>query len=155
MAPPERIEEPGLAEYLEVMSKSVFQPGMSWRVVEAKWPEIRKAYHSFDPVSVAQFTESEIDDLATDKRVIRNRRKLEAVVANARRMLELDETHGSFRDYLRSHGGFEETVADLRKQFRFVGDSGAYHFLYIVNEEVPSYEAWCASRGREPKTAPG
>jgi hypothetical protein len=74
-------------------------------------------------------------------------------VANARRILELDEAHGSFRDYLRSHGGFEETVTDLRKQFRFVGDMGAYHFLYVVNEEVPSYEAWCASRGRDPKTS--
>ena len=112
MEPPERIKEPSLANYLEVMSKSVFQPG------------IREAYHSFDPVSVAQFTDGDIDDLATDKSVIRNRRKLDAVVANARRILELDETHGSFRDYLRSHGGFEETVTDLRKQFRFVGDMG-------------------------------
>jgi len=153
MQPPERIEEPSLANYLEVMSKSVFQPGMSWRVVEAKWPGIREAYHSFDPVAVAQFTDGDVDDLATDKSVIRNRRKLDAVVANARRILELDEAHGSFRDYLRSHGGFEETVTDLRKQFRFVGDMGAYHFLYVVNEEVPSYEAWCASRGRDPKTS--
>jgi DNA-3-methyladenine glycosylase I len=153
MEPPERIEEPSLANYLEVMSKSVFQPGMSWRVVEAKWPGIREAYHSFDPVAVAQFTDGDVDDLATDKSVIRNRRKLDAVVANARRILELDETHGTFRGYLRSHGGFEETVTDLRKQFRFVGDMGAYHFLYVVNEEVPSYEAWCASRGRDPKTS--
>ena len=153
MEPPERIKEPSHANYLEVISKSVFQPGMSWRVVEAKWPGFREAYHSFDPVSVAQFTDGDIDDLATDKSVIRNRRKLDAVVANARRILELDETHGSFRDYLRSHGGFEETVTDLRKQFRFVGDMGAYHFLYVVNEEVPSYEAWGASRGRDPKTS--
>jgi hypothetical protein len=35
--------------------------------------------------------------------------------------------------YLRSHRGFEETVADLRRQFRFIGDSGAYHFLWSVN----------------------
>ena len=59
---------------------------------------------------------------------------------NARRMVELAERHGSLRKYLRSHGEFEKTVKDLRKQFRFLGDTGSYHFLWVVNEEVPSYE---------------
>ena len=44
MHAPERIEPAGLADYLEVMSKSVFQPGMSWKVVAAKWPGIREAF---------------------------------------------------------------------------------------------------------------
>jgi hypothetical protein len=55
-------------------------------------------------------------------------------------MVELAERHGSLRKYLRSHGEFEKTVKDLRKQFRFLGDTGSYHFLWVVNEEVPSYE---------------
>ena len=151
MHAPERIEPANLADYLEVMSKSVFQPGMSWKVVEAKWPGIREAFREFDPETIARFTESDLDDLTTDRRVIRNRRKLQAVVENAHRMLALEKQHGSFRNYLRSHGGFEETVADLRKQFRFVGDMGAFHFLWVVNEDVPSYEEWCASRGRDPR----
>ena len=45
------------------------------------------------------------------------------------------------------HGGFEGTVADLRKQFRFLGETGCYYFLYVVKEEVPDYDSWCASRG--------
>ena len=80
-------------------------------------------------MTVADFAERELDDLSNDTRVIRNRRKLEAIVENARRMLDLEKRHGSFRSYIRSHGGFEQTVADLCKQFRFVGDMGAYHFL--------------------------
>jgi len=88
-----------------------------------------------------------LEELVVDKRVIRNRRKLDAIVENARRMLDLEKQHGSFRDYLRSHGGFEETEADLRKQFHFLGESGAYIFLWVVDQEVPSYEEWCASHG--------
>jgi hypothetical protein len=65
-------------------------------------------------------------------------------------MVELDEAHRGFRNYLRSHGGFEGTVKDLRKNFRFLGEMGAFYFLYVVGEEVPSYEDWCASRGRVP-----
>lgn len=153
MQAPQQIEPKSLADYLDVMSTSVFQSGISWRVVESKWPGTREAFHGFDPEAVVNLTPTEMDALAADTRVIRNRRKLEAVVQNARRMLELEERHGSFRAYLRSHGGFEETVADLRKQFRFVGDMGAFHFLYVVGEEVPSYEDWCASRGRTPQNA--
>ncbi len=153
MEAPQQIEPKSLADYLDVMSKSVFQSGISWRVVEAKWPGTREAFRGFDAEAVADLSPAEMDALVADTRVIRNRRKLEAVVQNARRMLDLQERHGSFQAYLRSHGGFDETVADLRKQFRFVGDMGAFHFLYVVGEEVPSYEDWSASRGRTPRTA--
>jgi hypothetical protein len=40
-------------------------------------------------------------------------------------------------------------VKDLRKRFKFMGDSGCFIFLYVVGEPVPSYDDWCASRGRE------
>ena len=151
MEAPERIEPKRLGDYLEVMSKSVFQSGISWKVVEAKWPGTREAFNGFSAEAVADLTPDDLDQLTMDTRVIRNRRKLEATVGNARRMLELERQHGSFRAYLRSHGGFENTVADLRKQFKFLGDMGAFHFLYVVNEEVPSYGDWCTSRGRTPK----
>ena len=72
--------------------------------------------------------------LTHDKRVIRNRRKLEAIVHNARRMLDLEEKHGSFRGYLRSHEDFDATVKDMRKQFKLMGDMGTYLFLYVVGE---------------------
>jgi len=146
MEAPERVQINSLGDYLEVMSKAVFQTGISWRVVESKWPEIREALHGFDPEVIADFTEPELDALGQDKRVIRNRRKLEAIVGNARRMLELDKSHGGFRNYLRSHDSFEDTVKDLRKQFKFLGETGSYFFLYVVGEEVPAHEEYVASR---------
>jgi DNA-3-methyladenine glycosylase I len=142
MEPPKRIQPKGLADYLEVMSKSVFQTGISWRVVDSKWPGIQEAFQEFDPVVVAAFTIEDIDRLVRDTRIIRNRRKVEAIISNANRMLELDRAHGGFRNYLRSHADFMALVKDLRKQFKFVGDMGAYHFLWIVSEEVPPYEEW-------------
>ena len=102
-APPQ-IEPQSLSDYLDVMSKSVFQSGMSWRVVDSKWPGTRGAFKDFDPEAVAAFGDREIDTLAQDTRVIRNRRKLQAVVNNAARMIELEAEHGTFRDYLRSRG---------------------------------------------------
>jgi 3-methyladenine DNA glycosylase Tag len=146
---PEQIVPTRTGDYLEIMTKAVFQSGISWKVVHAKWPGIKEAFHDFDHRRVASLTEAEIAEIAADPRVIRNRRKIEAIVDNARVMLDLEEEHGSFKAYLRSHGGFEPTVTDLRKRFKFLGEMGAFYFLYVVGEEVPSYEDWCASRGRE------
>ena len=145
---PEQIEPKILGDYLEVMSKAVFQSGMSWRVVDAKWPSTREAFRDFDAETVADLTEEDVDALAKDTRVIRNRRKLDAVVANAGRMIELEKEHGPFRSYLRSHKDFEATVASLRKEFKFMGDLGCYYLLHVVGEEVPSHDDWMASRNR-------
>ena len=147
---PERIEPKSLGDYLEVMSRSVFQTGISWRVVNSKWPDIREAFRDFDAEAVAVLGEDDIEALTQDKRVIRNRRKLEAIVGNARKIIDLDDEHGTFKEYLRSHEDFDATVKDLRKQFKFLGEMGCYHFLYVIGEEVPSYEEWRRRTGRSP-----
>ena len=144
MHAPAKIRPKSLADYLEVMSKSVFQTGISWRVVDSKWPGIKEAFHSFDPSILIRLTPEEIDELAQDTRIIRNRRKVEAIVGNARTMLELEKKHGSFVKYLRSFGSFEELTKDLKKQFKFLGDMGSYHFLWIVGEKVPDWEEWAS-----------
>jgi DNA-3-methyladenine glycosylase I len=146
MQAPEQIEAKGLADYVEVMSKAVFQSGMSWKVVESKWPGLREAFREFDPETLVALTEPELDELSQDTRGIRNRRKIEAIIGNARRMIELDSGPGGFQGYLRSHGDFTSTTKDLRKQFKFLGEMGCYFFLYSLGEEVPSHEEWMASR---------
>ncbi len=143
---PKQITPKTPGDYLEAMSRPVFQTGMSWRVVDKKWPGIRAAFKGFDVNKVARMGDPEIDKLVQDTRVIRNRRKIEAIVENANRIVQLEREYGSFRKYLRSHSDFEALVKDLRKQFKFLGDMGSYLFLYTVHEKVPSWEEWC-SRG--------
>jgi DNA-3-methyladenine glycosylase I len=142
MQAPQQIEPTKLADYLEVLTKAVFQSGMSWRVVEAKWGGFREAFAGFDPVMIAAFNGDDVDRLVEDTRIIRNRRKIEATITNAATMLALDGGPGGFAGWLRSHAAFDATVAALRGEFRFLGDTGAYFFLYVVGEEVPSHEEW-------------
>ena len=151
---PKRARPRQLAGYLEAITHAVFQGGISWRVVDAKWEGIREALAGFDPQTVADFDAADIEALMADTRVIRNRAKLEGTVDNAQTLLELDAEYGGFRRYLRSHDGFEATVADLRRQFRFLGDTGAYYFLYVVGEQVPPHEQWSASHHRRRKSRP-
>ncbi len=152
---PAQITPTGLADYLETMSKSVFQTGISWAVVEKKWPGIREAFDGFDAKTVADYKPEDVDRLVADPRVIRNRRKIEGIVGNARAMVALDREHGGFQKYLRSHSSYDALAKDLRKRFKFLGDMGCYHFLYVVSEPVPEYHEWRETHetGRRPSSA--
>ncbi len=142
MHAPLKVDPRTLDDYLTAMSRSVFEPGLNWRVVETKWPGIVDAFDAFDALKVAAYTPADVDRLMADSRVIRNRKKIEAIVHNAGEMLLLGHDAEGFRAYLGSHGSYAETVAALKEHFRFLGDSGAYHFLYVVGQPVPSHEEW-------------
>ena len=147
--PPDQIVPSSLNDYLDVQSKAVFQSGISWKVVEAKWPDTRDAFHGFDVRTVANMHEGDLEELAKDTRVIRNQRKLAAIVYNAQQMLRLDEEHDGFRNYLRAHGDFAGTLKAMKKDFRFMGPFGVYYFLYVVGEEVPPHDEFEATYRRK------
>ncbi len=111
--PPPGRKPKDLAGYLEALSRPVFQAGMSRRVIDAKWDGIRVAFAAFDPRKVA-----------------------DATIDKAQALLELDAEYGGFDRYLQSHDNFSEAVADLKRQFRFIGNSGAHHFLWVVGRPV-------------------
>ena len=145
MQAPEQIVPKKLADYLDVLTRAVFQSGISWRVVEAKWPGTREALHGFDPERLADLTPDDVDRLAEDSRLIRNRRKIEATVANAQTMLDLDREYKGFKRYLGTFGDYDAVAADLIKRFKFLGGTGAYYFLHVVGEKVPPHEEWMAA----------
>jgi len=68
-----------------------FQSGLSWRTVLAKRPAFREVFAGFDPRAVAAFSHADVERAMLDARIVRNRRKIEATVANARAVLALDE----------------------------------------------------------------
>lgn len=143
--PPDQIKPTSLDDYLEVMSKAVFQSGMSWKVVEAKWPTTREAFHNFDVHQVANMNALDLEELGKDSRVIRNQRKLAAIVNNAQKMIALDQEYGTFQEYLRTPADFATSVDTFRKDFKFMGPTGIYYFLWVVGEEVPPHEEFEAA----------
>ena len=148
MGPPPQYTARTLDDYLEHLSKSVFQAGISWRVVNAKWPSLKKAFHGFAVERIARMSDRDIDALATDERVIRSRPKIAAVVHNANALLELERA-GGFKRHLKSFDDYEELATDLKKRFKYVGDSGMYHFLWTVKHPVPEWHEWAKDHGVE------
>ncbi|MEX0875110.1 MAG: DNA-3-methyladenine glycosylase I [Actinomycetota bacterium] len=145
-APPQ-ITPRSLDDYLEAMTKSAFQAGISWDVIIAKWDGFREAFRGFDVGLVASLTPRDVDKLVKDTRIVRNRAKIEATVHNAQTLIDIDKESKGFRKYLRSFDSYEVLVKDMRKRFKFLGESGCYIFLYVVKEKVPEYHEW---RARQP-----
>jgi 3-methyladenine DNA glycosylase Tag len=138
-SPPPRARPKSLAGYLEALSRPVFQAGISWRVIDAKWDGIRKGFKDFDPQKVAKFGPKEVDALLANEAVVRSRPKIEAVVDNAQTLLELGAEHGRFGRYLEAHADTTAVAKHRHRQFLFNGRSGAYVFPCTVDEPVPPH----------------
>ena len=129
------------------------QAGLSWALILRREQGIRDAFDGFDPAVVSEYDEGRIDRLMADDRIIRNRRKVEAVVNNARAFLRVVAEFGSFERFI---WGFTDgqvimhhpmsiedipaqdalskrVSADLGKRgFRFVGPIITYSYLQAI-----------------------
>ena len=84
-------DERGLFERL---SLEAFQSGLSWATILRKRPAFRKAFDDFDPDTVAAYDEGDVERLMADAGIVRNRRKIEATITNARATVALRDEGG-------------------------------------------------------------
>jgi DNA-3-methyladenine glycosylase I len=162
MHAPAQIDPHGLADYLAAMSRAALEPGLNWEVVEKKWPGIADAFDGFAPMRVADYGPEDLERLMADPRIIRNRRKVESAVGNARAFLQVQEEFGTFDAFIwRFVGGAprlnaprepgdipartDESVALskelVRRGFRFVGPTIVYSHMQacgLVNDHLVS-----------------
>lgn len=68
----------------ELLTLEVFLPGLSWGLIEKKREALRDAFCDFDPELIAEFDEEDVEYLLSNPKLIRNRRKIEAVITNAK-----------------------------------------------------------------------
>lgn len=125
--------------YFEQMSRSVFLAGLNWKVIDKKWPDIKRLFDNFAIDDVAQFNDEDIDRLLKDEGMIRSAKKITAVVANAQTMQKVEQEFGSFAKYLQAVKAKSEEalLKDLHKRFAFLGESTSLIFLFSVGEEMP------------------
>jgi len=143
------------AELFERLVLEINQAGLSWLTILKKREAFRRAYDGFDLDRVARYGARERRRLLADAGIIRNRLKVEAAIANARQVLELRETHGSFAGWLAAHHprAKPEWVRLFKETFRFTGGEIVGEFLMSVGylpgahvERCPVYPRVLAAR---------
>ncbi|MDH6365751.1 DNA-3-methyladenine glycosylase I [Enterococcus sp. PF1-24] len=142
------------------------QAGLSWQTILNKMENFDEAYDSFELSKVANYDSAKIEELMANAGVIRNRKKIEAAINNAQRVMEIQAELGSFSDYLWHFtdgkiikGEFatieevpaktalsDEIAKDLKKRgFKFVGSTTIYAFLQavgIVNDHLQTCDCY-------------
>src|SRR5580658_9815550 len=81
--------------WLAEITRSVFQAGFNWRVIDNKWPGFEAAFHGFDTKLNAAMSEDEFDAHLKDTRIVRNGQKIASVRANAQFLVDLASERGS------------------------------------------------------------
>ena len=115
--------------YLALMTKTVFQAGFVWKVIEHKWQGFEEAFHGFDIPKLLSLTDEEWETYSTDTRIVRNMQKVYATRHNARFVEEICQEHGGFGKFLASWAADDQIglIAVLKKRAaRLGGMSGQY-----------------------------
>ncbi len=150
------------SKHFEFLLLETQQAGLSWITILRKREAYRRAFGGFDPEKVARFSTAKVEKLLTDPGIIRNRRKIEAAVKNAKAFLEIREERGRFDAWLwdfvdgRPIDGKRRSPADVpattelsdkvakemkSRGFSFVGSTTIYAHLQaigLVNDHLLS-----------------
>jgi 3-methyladenine DNA glycosylase Tag len=125
--------------YFENMSRVIFLAGLSWKMIDEKWPNFKRAFKNFSIDEVAKLGERDVERLMGDKGIVRNRAKIVATINNARQFQNIRKEHGSFRSFLNSldkSSNYALVIKELGKKFARMGPSSARIFLYSVGENI-------------------
>lgn len=144
-------------ELFERTTLEAFQSGLSWLIILRKRDNFRRAFEQFDVGAVARFTDADVERLLADTGIVRNRAKIDATIANARVVADLDVDFGellwSFAPARRPRPAnlsqvpavTPESIAMAkelkRRGFKFVGPTTAYALMQatgMVDDHVAS-----------------
>ncbi|MGO2354222.1 MAG: DNA-3-methyladenine glycosylase I [Marinomonas foliarum] len=140
----------------EKLCLETFQSGLSWRTILSKRDNFRAAFESFDFHKVALFGEKEIAELLNNQDIVRNKRKILAVINNAKRAIEMIEQEGSLAAFIWRYEPDENTLPppeiqttcaesialskELKKRgWQFVGPTTLYAFMQsmgLINDHA-------------------
>ena len=144
----------------EMLVLESFQAGLSWACILNKRDAMRRAFDNFNPFVISKYDEDKISELLMNKEIIRSRRKIEAIINNARIFLSIREEFGTFSSYIWkfTNGGVIKTKDnkikttsplsdkvsnDLKKRgMKYVGSIIIYSYLQAIGV-INDHEIGC------------
>jgi DNA-3-methyladenine glycosylase I len=149
-------------KHFEFLVLESAQAGLNWLTILKKRENYRIAYDNFEPLKVAEYDENKIEELLQNEGIIRNRRKIEASINNAKLFLKIQKEFGSFDKYIWGFVNNKPVIShiediskapatselsdkvslDLKKRgFKFLGSTIIYSLLQatgVINDHLTS-----------------
>ncbi len=144
--PPERIprvlDDPALNDHLAIVTRAIFQAGLSWAFIDARWERYVAEFDGFDAVKVAAYDDAAVARLMQAGDIVHSRAKIEGTIRNARTLIAIEREFGSVRAYQTSFASYDELRRDTAKRFAYLGDMNTYYWLFRTGAPVPAVETW-------------
>jgi DNA-3-methyladenine glycosylase I len=133
------------AALFERLVLEINQAGLSWLTILKKRAAFQAAFRGFDPAVVATFGPDDRERLLADAGIIRNRAKVDAAIANAQTVEQLQAEHGSFAGWIDAHHPLpkDEWVRLFKRTFKFTGGEIVGEFLMSTGYLPGAHEEWC------------
>ena len=120
--------------FLAQMTKSIFQAGFVWQLIENKWSGFEEAFAGFNPAFWAQVPDERLEQLASDRRIVRNFVKIRTVRANAAMIVQASSDTGGFGAFLANWPSDDQVglLGWLKNSGERLGGMTAQYFLRFV-----------------------
>ncbi len=118
-------------EYFEILCLCILQAGLSWGTVRRNWQKYRKGFYNFN---INRLSKAYARRLMKNPNVIKNPKKIEGIIYNAKEFHKIKKEYGSFSNFLKSLKQMKdkEVFKILMKRFKHVGDYTAEFYLHCV-----------------------
>jgi 3-methyladenine DNA glycosylase Tag len=134
--------------YLSTMALRVFRAGLKHSLVDSKWPAFEEVFFRFDPEKVVLMGADHLERLMQDARIIRHLGKLKSVPRNAQLILDIEQAHGSFGQFIAQWPVDDITGLwqYLAKHGNQMGGLSAPRFLRMVGKDtfIPTWDVVAA-----------
>lgn len=118
-------------QYFEILSLCVLQAGLGWGMVRKNWVKYKRGFRGFN---INKLADTDFNELLQSKGTIKNRKKVLAIINNAKEFQKIEREYGSFSNFLDSlkEGSDDQAIIQLTQRFNHLGRYSAEYFLHSV-----------------------
>ena len=118
-------------EYFEILSLCVLQAGLGWGMVRKGWPKYKRSFLNF---KINLLADADVEVLLGRPGMINNRKKVMAIVNNAKEFQKIVDDHGSFSNFLNllKQKNDPAAIQEITERFDHLGEHSAEYFLHSV-----------------------
>lgn len=118
-------------EYFEILCLCILQAGLNWGVIRKNWRKYKNGFHNFN---ISKLAKAQTKELMKSPNVIKNNRKVEAIIYNAKEFQKIKKEHASFGNFLKLLKPMRDqgVLKLLTKRFKYLGSYTAEYYLHCV-----------------------
>ncbi len=115
-------------EYFEVLSLCILQTGLNWAMIRKIWPKLKQGFCEFE---IDALVKSTVAKIIKNPNVIKNKKKIEAIINNAKEFKKIESEYGSFENCLKNIPE-KKAIKFLVQRFAYLGEYSAEYFLHSI-----------------------